>query len=113
MALASGRHGARQHSTTSSPGVATRHFKPRSLIAGCWACHADVKANSFEKSKKSIVLADDSDDDEYASEKYSEHIELSSILDKLSLGPEKKKKKLLILSPNGLTSIPSPCAKFA
>uniref|UniRef100_A0A0D3C4L9 Mitochondrial import inner membrane translocase subunit TIM50 n=1 Tax=Brassica oleracea var. oleracea TaxID=109376 RepID=A0A0D3C4L9_BRAOL len=55
-----------------------------------------------EKSKKSIVLADDSDDDEYASEKYSEQTELSSILDKLSLGPEKKKKKLLILSPNGL-----------
>ncbi|KAF3582888.1 hypothetical protein DY000_02035446 [Brassica cretica] len=55
-----------------------------------------------EKSKKSIVLADDSDDDEYASEKYSEQTELSSILDKLSLGPEKKKKKLLILSPHGL-----------
>ncbi|KAF3595583.1 hypothetical protein DY000_02025126 [Brassica cretica] len=29
MALASGRHGARRHSITSSPGVATRHFKPR------------------------------------------------------------------------------------
>nr|VDD15103.1 unnamed protein product [Brassica rapa] len=55
-----------------------------------------------EKSKKSTVLADDSDDDEYASEKDSEQTELSSILDKLSLGPDKKKKKLLILSPNGL-----------
>ncbi|KAF2579488.1 hypothetical protein F2Q68_00002288 [Brassica cretica] len=32
MALASGRHGARQHSTTSSPGVATRHFKPSSSL---------------------------------------------------------------------------------
>ncbi|WZZ33946.1 hypothetical protein YC2023_017347 [Brassica napus] len=31
MALASGRHGARRHSTTSSPGVATRHFKPSSF----------------------------------------------------------------------------------
>lgn len=55
-----------------------------------------------EKSKKSFVLADNSEDDEYASEKDSEQTELSSILDKLSLGPDKKKKKLLILSPNGL-----------
>ena len=47
-----------------------------------------------EKSKKSIVLADDSDDDEYASEKDSEQTELSLILDKLSLGPEKKKKTI-------------------
>ncbi|XP_018479914.1 uncharacterized protein LOC108850972 [Raphanus sativus] len=54
-----------------------------------------------EKSKKSFVLAYDSDDDEYASEKDSEQTELSLILDKLSLG-SKKEKKLLILSPNGL-----------
>ncbi|KAL0740369.1 hypothetical protein Bca4012_081882 [Brassica carinata] len=54
-----------------------------------------------EKSKKSCVPADNSDD-EYTSEKDSEQTELSSILDKLSLGSKKEKKKLLILSPNGL-----------
>lgn len=54
-----------------------------------------------EKSK-SFDPADDSDDDEYASEKDSEQTELSSILEKLSLGSKKERKKLLILNPNGL-----------
>ncbi|XP_018479915.1 uncharacterized protein LOC108850973 [Raphanus sativus] len=55
-----------------------------------------------ENSTKSFDPADDSDDNEYASEKDSEQTELSSILDKLSLGSKKERKKLLILNPNGL-----------
>uniref|UniRef100_A0A1J3FWT0 Mitochondrial import inner membrane translocase subunit TIM50 n=1 Tax=Noccaea caerulescens TaxID=107243 RepID=A0A1J3FWT0_NOCCA len=55
-----------------------------------------------DKNKKSIIPSDDSDD-EYSCDKDSEQqTELSSILDKLSLGPKEEKKKLLVLSLSGL-----------
>lgn len=54
-----------------------------------------------EKNKKSIIASDDSDD-EYTRDEVSDQAELSSILDKLSLGPKKEKKKLLVLSLSGL-----------
>ncbi|KAL1224358.1 hypothetical protein V5N11_035471 [Cardamine amara subsp. amara] len=53
-----------------------------------------------EKNKKSILASDD--DDDYSGETGSEQTELSSILDKLSLGPKKEEKKLLVLSLSGL-----------
>ncbi|CAL9235765.1 unnamed protein product [Arabidopsis halleri] len=54
-----------------------------------------------EKLKKSIIGSDDSDD-EYSGDTVSEQTELSSILGKLSIEPEKEKKKLLVLSLSGL-----------
>ncbi|EFH55874.1 NLI interacting factor family protein [Arabidopsis lyrata subsp. lyrata] len=54
-----------------------------------------------EKLKKSIIASDDSDD-EYSGDTVSEQTELSSILGKLSIEPEKEKKKLLVLSLSGL-----------
>lgn len=54
-----------------------------------------------EKLKKSIIASDDSDD-EYSGDTVSEQTELSSILGKLSIEPQKEKKKLLVLSLSGL-----------
>ncbi|KAL9301872.1 putative FCP1 domain, HAD superfamily protein [Arabidopsis thaliana] len=55
-----------------------------------------------EKIKKSLLAADDSDDEYSGGDTVSDQTELSSILDKLSLEPKTEKKKLLVLSLSGL-----------
>ncbi|CAN8287428.1 unnamed protein product [Cochlearia groenlandica] len=57
-----------------------------------------------EKRKKIIVSSSEDSDDEYTNKDSSDRTELSSILENLSLGPNKKKddKKLLVLSLSGL-----------
>lgn len=55
-----------------------------------------------EKNKKIIIASDDSDDEYSCDAVSADQTELSSILDKLSLGPKKEKKKLLVLSLSGL-----------
>ncbi|KFK39279.1 hypothetical protein AALP_AA3G223800 [Arabis alpina] len=55
-----------------------------------------------EKNKKIIIASDVDSDGEYSGDTVSDQTELSSILDKLSLGPKKEKKKLLVLSLSGL-----------
>ncbi|ESQ56165.1 hypothetical protein EUTSA_v10027102mg [Eutrema salsugineum] len=56
-----------------------------------------------EKNKKIIIASDDSDDEHSGDTASDEQTtDLSTILDKLTLGPKKQKKKLMVLSLNGL-----------